>query len=145
MASLCSEFSPHQPQLPVDLPPALNAAVIIAQVLSARVLNGLPVRPTQWTTLGIRVTEWRGLLADTQLCHDRPTRSHLNVLTQLMQAILEAHCNGADAGADVWLELQPMVHAANDHLQRFPMPIRKGSSLHRHSAAAAGSTQFVDR
>jgi hypothetical protein len=142
MAFIWNEHSPQRSLQPVDLPPALNVAVILSQVFSARVLNELPIQPTQWDTLASRVREWRSLLANAQSRNDPLTRTHLNVLTQLMQAILEAHCHGADADADVWLELQPIVKAANDYLQELPMGVRKGLTSRRHSAT--GSSPSVD-
>jgi hypothetical protein len=111
-----------------DSLPTLSAAVLVTQVLSARVLSGLPIRPTQWETLSHRVHEWRAWLSIEESRNDARTRSHLNVLTKLLGAILEQHRTGEDVGADVWRELQPFVHAADEYLQTFPMPRRKAST-----------------
>lgn len=144
MGSHWNDPTPQRPLQQVELPPALNAAVILSQVLSARVLNGLPIRPTQWNTLECRVNEWRLLLANDRSRQDPLTRSHLNILRQLMKAILEEHRRGADAGAEVWAELQPIVSAANDHLQGFSMRVRKGTSQRRRPPAADSREQLID-
>ena len=144
MGSNWNESTPERQSQNIELPPALNAAVILSQVLSARVLNGLPIRPTQWNTLECRVKEWRLLLASDSTRLDPLTRSHLNILRQLMKAILEGHRRGADAGTEVWAELQPIVRAANDHLQGFPMRVRKGTSQRRRPPAADNPEPLID-
>ena len=144
MGSNWNDPTPQRPLQQVELPPALNAAVILSQVLSARVLNGLPIRATQWNTLAVRVDEWRLLLASGRSRLDPLTRSHLNILAQIMKAILVEHRRGVDAGADVWTELQPILREANDHLQGFPMGVRKGSSKHRRPPAADCVEQLAD-
>ena len=144
MGSNWNESTPERQSQNIELLPALNAAVILSQVLSARVLNGLPIRPTQWHTLECRVNEWRSLLASDRSRLDSLTRCHLNILRQLMKAILDEHRREADAGAEVWAELQPIVRAANDHLQGFPMRVRKGTTQRRRPPAADSPEQMVD-
>ncbi|SAL73188.1 hypothetical protein AWB69_08944 [Caballeronia udeis] len=144
MGSNWNEPTPGLQSQHIELLPALNAAVILSQVLSARVLNGLPIRPTQWNTLECRVNEWRFLLASDRSRLDPLTRIHLNILRQLMKAILDEHRREADAGAEVWADLQPIVRAANDHLQGFPMRVRKGTAQRRRPPATDSREQMVD-
>lgn len=131
MTSTWTELSSSLTTQQIELPPALNAAVLIVQVLSTRMTAGLPIRDTQWATLASRVSEWRALLCDIRSREDSTTRTHLNVLTQLMQEILEAYCDGALVDVDAWRAMRPMVEAANEHLQKFPTRIRKGTGPRR--------------
>lgn len=119
--------------------PILCGAVLVTQVLSARVLNGLEIRATQWETLGERIAQWNAWLTCTESYMDSRTRCHLSALTKILGAVLVQHREGNEATADDWKSIQPFLQAADEYLQTFPARRRKAST--RYPAVPAGTQQ----
>lgn len=109
---------------------ALHIAVSIGELLSGRVRSSLPVRTSQWSTLGEHVRAWRLLLADDASRTDPHTRSHLSLVVRLLDTLLERHCAGDEPDRETWETVMPTIAAASRHLDAFPLQQRKAASRH---------------
>ncbi|WP_413216115.1 hypothetical protein [Paraburkholderia kururiensis] len=114
--------------MPVRVLGALHIAVSIGELLASRVQSALPVRASQWVTLGMHVRAWRVLLADDAARTDARTRSHLSLVVRLMEALLAQHRAGDEPDLEAWEAVIPTITAAAAHLNTFSLQRRKAAS-----------------